>query len=321
MPKPDKTTKFQPVDLNRVKRYPYVRRANKTEIGAFGKPLKKIRGVKFFESLPKFLKAADLQEFIDRVVQARRVDLPFHLLLGAHTIKVGLSPIIIDLMKQGIVTGLSFNGAGIIHDLELAFWGGTSEDVQRGLADGSFGMVQETGELFAQVCTLADRRHIGLGEATGLLINSRKAPNRSVSVFSVAQRLGLPVTVHIGVGSDIVAQHPSFDAAKAGAASHLDFRLLCAVCAAVDRGGVVANIGSAVILPEVFLKALTVARNMKRGKSRLTTANFDMIMHYRPSENVVNRPTFKVGKGFNFVGHHEIMIPLLAWGLKLKFTS
>jgi hypothetical protein len=318
---PRKTVRLQPVDLSRVKRYPYVQRSNKTEIRAFGRPLKKIKGVDFFESLPKFLKAGDLNEFIARVVTARRRNHPFHLLLGAHSIKVGLSPIFIDLMKQGIASGLSFNGAGVIHELELAFFGGTSEDVQAGLADGSFGMVKETAELFAQVCNLADQKQIGLGEATGLMINGRKARYREVSMFAAAQQLGLPVTVHIGVGSDIVAQHPDYNAARAAAASHLDFRLLCAVCALIDRGGAVANIGSAVILPEVFLKALTVARNLHGGKSRLTTANFDMIMHYRPTENVVNRPTFKGGKGFNFVGHHEIMIPLLAWGLKAKLAS
>lgn len=318
---PRKSVRPRPVDLSRVRRYPYVQRANKTVVRALGRPLKKNKAVDFFESLPKFLKAVDLNEFIACVVTARRRNKPFHLLLGAHTIKVGLSPIFIDLMRQGIVSGLSFNCAGVIHDLELAFFGGTSEDVRSGLADGSFGMVKETAELFARVCNLADQKQIGLGEATGLLINSSKARYRDVSMFAVAHQHGLPATVHIGVGSDIVAQHPDYNAAQAAAASHVDFRLLCAICGSIDRGGVVANIGSAVILPEVFLKALTVARNLNRGRSRLTTANFDMIMHYRPTENVVNRPTFNAGKGFNFVGHHEIMIPLLAWGLKAKFAS
>lgn len=318
---PGKASKPAPVDLSRVKRIPYAKRANRTVVTAFGRPLKRIRGVDYFESLPKFLKAADLNEFIALAVKARRRGLPFHFLLGAHTIKVGLSPIIIDLMQRNIITGLSFNGAGIIHDLELAFFGGTSEDVQAGLMDGSFGMVRETTELFTQVCELAAHIQIGLGEATGLLINTKKARHRKTSVFAVAQQLGLPVTVHIGVGTDIVAQHPEYNAAQVATASHLDFRILCSICSLIDRGGVVANIGSAVILPEVFLKALTVARNVNKGKSRLTTANFDMITHYRPTENVVNRPTFQVGKGFNFVGHHEIMIPLLAWGLKLKIKS
>ncbi len=316
-----KLPKPQPIDLNRVERYSYAQRMNKTDVRALGRPMKKLRGVDFFESLPAFLKAADLKEFIALVVKARKRGFPFHLLMGAHFIKVGLSPVIIDLMKRGIVTGLSFHGAAVIHDLELAFFGGTSEDVQAGLADGSFGMVRETAELFAGVCELAERNQVGLGEATGRFINESKAKHRKLSVFGMAYRFGLPVTVHIGVGTDIVCQHPEYNAAQVAAASHLDFRILCSLCESIDRGGVVANIGSAVILPEVFLKALTVARNIRRGRSRLVTANFDMITHYRPTENVVRRPTFQAGKGFNFVGHHEIMVPLLAWGLKLKFRS
>lgn len=313
---PSDDQKHSPADLSQVTRYEYARRDNKTAIQAFGRPMDTVDGADFFESLPRFLKASELKEFIALATAARSDDRPFHCLLGAHTIKVGLSPIIIDLMKRDIVTGLSFNSAGVIHDLELAFFGGTSEDVQKGLTDGSFGMVRETGDLFAEVTTLAAREQIGLGEATGRLINHRKAPNRELSVFAVAESLGRPVTVHVGIGTDIVAQHPNYDAAAAGAASHLDFRILCSICAEIDRGGVVANVGSAVILPEVFLKALTVARNLRGGAGSLTTANFDMIVHYRPTENVVNRPTFQVGRGFNFVGHHEIMIPLLAWGLR-----
>lgn len=311
--------KNQPrADLSRVRRYSIRKRDNRTEIAGFGKPLKK--GAKvgdYLKSLPKFLKGPDLNEFIDCVCRARKRERPFHCLLGAHTIKVGLSPIIIDLMKQGIVTGLSFNGAGLIHDLELAFFGGTSEDVQRGLADGSFGMVEETGDLFAAASQLAAAENLGLGEAGGRFIEKEKAVNRNLSVFATAYRLGLPATVHVGIGTDIVSQHPNFNAAQVGEASHVDFRILTSVCSQLDRGGVLANIGSAVILPEVFLKALTVARNLDRkGAGGLVTANFDMIEHYRPRVNVVTRPTFMTGKGFNFVGHHEIMIPLLAWGLK-----
>jgi hypothetical protein len=315
---PPKKKPLRPVDLAKVKRYPYVRRANKTSVKDFGRPLKKVANIDFFESLPNFLKAADLKTFIDITAKARRANKPFHLLMGAHTIKVGLSPIIIDLMQREIVTGISYNSAGVIHDLELAFFGGTSEDVQKGLDDGSFGMVRETAELYAGVVSLAASEGIGLGEATGKFINSQKAPNRKLSVFGVCQALDLPATVHAGIGTDIVTQHPEFDAAAVGAASHLDFRLLSSVCTRIDRGGVVANVGSAVILPEVFLKALTVARNLNPGKSRLTTANFDMIVHYRPTENVVSRPTHLSGRGFTFVGHHEIMIPLLAWGLRAR---
>lgn len=311
--------RYQPADLRKVRRYPISHRANKTDIRGFGKPVDgSASAATFLKALPDFLKATELNEFIAAVRLARRQGTPFHLLLGAHTIKVGLSPIFINLMQESLVTGFSFNGAGLIHDLELAFFGGTSEDVQVGLCDGSFGMAQETGELYAEVARLAAAEQIGLGEAAGRVINGRKARHRRLSVFGVAQALGLPATVHVGIGTDIVAQHPNFEAAAVGAASHLDFRLLCSVCAAIDRGGVVANIGSAVILPEVFLKALTVARNLHGGAGRLTTANFDMIEQYRPRVNVVTRPTFKAGKGFNFVGHHEIMVPLLAWGLKAR---
>lgn len=318
------TRKKQPrADLSQVTRYPIKRRANRTGIKAFGKPLNRTTGAKqFFDSLPEFLKAVDINTFMTGVVKARGRGKPFHWLLGAHNLKVGLSPIIIDLMKRDIVTGLSFNGAGVVHDLELAFFGGTSEDVQKGLSDGSFGMVRETGELFAAVCELAADEDVGLGEACGRFICSQKAPHQKQSVFGAAYKLGLPVTVHIGIGTDIVSQHPNFDAAAAGQASHIDFRILARICADLDRGGVAANIGSAVILPEVFLKALTVARNLSKGsgKSHLMTANFDMIEHYRPTVNVINRPTFKAGKGYSFVGHHEIMIPLLAWGLKERFA-
>jgi hypothetical protein len=312
----------KPIDLNKGHQYPIRERANKTSIRSFGKPITPKAGAKeFFASLPEFLKASDLNQFIDAVVKARQADRPFHLLLGAHTIKVGLSPLFIDLMKRSIVTGLSFNGAGLVHDLELAFFGGTSEDVQVGLQDGSFGMARETGELYADVSKLAEKEQIGLGHACGLFINRAKAKNRTLSVFAVAERLGLPVTVHIGIGTDIVNQHPNYDAARTAAASYVDFRILATICGQIDRGGVAANIGSAVMLPEVFLKALTVSRNINPGKSRLTTANFDMFEHYRPMVNVVSRPTFKVGKGYSFVGHHEILVPLLAWGLKAKFSS
>ncbi|RME30354.1 MAG: hypothetical protein D6800_01940 [Candidatus Zixiibacteriota bacterium] len=314
---PGKKTPPQPCDLTRVSRYSIKKRKNKTEVKAFARPLEPDAAAHdFFNALPRFLKASDLREFITRVIAARRRGLPFHLLLGAHTIKVGLAPLFIDLMERELVTGLSFNGAGLIHDLELAFFGGTSEDVLSGLRDGSFGMVRETSELHAAVVALARREELGLGEAGGRFINEQKARHRRLSVFATAQRLGLPVTVHVGIGTDIVCQHPEYEGAAVGAASHRDFRILASICTRLDRGGVVANIGSTVILPEVFLKALTVARNIKRGKSRLTTANFDMYDHYRPRVNIVTRPTFQAGKGFSFIGHHELMIPLLAWGLK-----
>ncbi|MEW6411513.1 MAG: hypothetical protein AB1483_03465 [Candidatus Zixiibacteriota bacterium] len=296
-------------------------RKNRTTVNSFGRPLKGLSGSDFLQSLPRMLKAADFNEFIDLVIKARKKGRPFHLLLGAHTIKVGLSPVIIDLMKRRLVTGLSFNGAGLIHDLELAFFGGTSEDVQAGLQDGSFGMVKETGEMIASIGDIASDENLGLGQAGGQFISTRKAKYARYSLFASAYKLGLPVTVHMGIGTDIISQQPTFNAAHLGEASHVDFRVLANICTEINKGGVVANIGSAVILPEVFLKALTVARNISKGKNQLTTANFDMIMHYRPKVNIVDRPTHKAGTGFNFVGHHEIMIPLLAWGLKRKYKS
>lgn len=316
-----KKTSLVPVDLNQVKRLASSSRRTITSIKALGKPIPARGASDFFDALPKFLKANDLIKLIGLTHKARSKDLPFHLMLGAHTIKVGLSPLLIDLMRKKIVTGLSFNSAGLIHDLELAFYGSTSEDVAAGLDDGSFGMVIETAQLFAGVCDLAQNKKIGLGQAAGIFINRKKAKHRSLSLFAMAEKMGLPATIHIGIGTDTIAQHPEFDAAAAAEASHYDFRLLAAICQQLDRGGVVVNIGSAVILPEVFLKALTVARNLKQVKCRLTTANFDMIMHYRPMTNVVNRPTMSGGQGFNFVGHHEIMIPLLAWGLTEKFSG
>lgn len=313
-----KINKIKPVDLADVKRYPIKKRPTKTHIKAFAKPLNTRNAGSFLDSLPDFLKASDFKKFIDLSVKAIKKNKPFHLFLGAHTIKVGLSPIFIDLMKKQIVTGISFNCAGLIHDLELAFWGGTSEDVQAGLDDGSFGMVKETAVKFGEILKYAAENKIGLGEAGGYYINKQKAPYRHLSIFAAAQKNNLPATVHVGIGTDTIAQHPEFDAAAIGEASYLDFKILCSICRQINKGGVAVNVGSAVILPEVFLKALTVARNLDSGPNKLTTANFDMIQHYRPTLNIVNRPTKNAGVGFNFVGHHEIMIPLLAWGLKSK---
>jgi len=308
--------KSEPVDLSGVKRYRHADRESIASTGLFGRPVEDLAGEDFFDSLPQYLKATDLRDFIKAVVAARSANRPFHVMAGAHTIKVGTSPILIDLMERNLITGISLNSAGLIHDLEVAFFGATSEDVQAGLSDGSFGMVEDTAQMFAAVCDLAFDRKIGLGEAAGLFIEEKAAPHSRFSLFCNARRSGIPATIHIGIGTDIVAQHPEFDGARAGAGSHHDFKLLCTLCGEIDQGGTVANIGSAVILPEVFLKALTVARNLGSYESRLTTANFDMITHYRPTQNVVSRPTQGCGKGYNFAGHHEIMIPLLAWGLR-----
>jgi hypothetical protein len=314
-------SRFKQINFGRIKTIPVKQRNDKFSIAQMAKPVRAADAALFFDSLPGCLKAADLIEFILSVVQARKENRPFHLLMGAHVVKVGLSPVIIDLMATRAVTGISMNSAGLIHDLELAFNGSTSEDVLSGLEDGSFGMAAESGRVFAGIVALADRKSIGLGEAAGVFINSRRATFREISLFAAADRMNIPATVHIAIGTDIVHQHKSFKAAPAAEASYRDFKILANILADADQGGAVANIGSAVILPEVFLKALSVARNIKKHKRFITTANFDMISHYRPTMNVVSRPTLTGGKGFNFIGHHEIMIPLLAWGLKTYLTE
>ncbi len=314
-------SRFRQVDLSKVKGVSLSQRRSKAEISSFAGVCKSDSAPEFFEALPKFLKAIDLIEFIKRVAAARKHNFPVHLMMGAHVIKVGLAPIIIDLIESGIVTGISMNSAGLIHDLELAFIGKTSEDVAEGLRDGTFGMASWTGEWFAEVTDLADKHSLGLGEAAGRYINSKKARHREYSLFACADRHNIPATVHIVIGTDIVHQQPTFQPGPAAEASYRDFKILADLLIRADKGGVVANFGSAVILPEVFLKALTVARNLKKQKSNLTTANFDMISHYRPMMNVVTRPTESGGRGYNFIGHHEIMIPLLAWGLKSYIPS
>jgi hypothetical protein len=309
-------SRFKQADLEKVRTVSLGRRPSKAHVGSFGKVFDSPEGRRFFEALPQFLKATDLKEFILRAGKARRNNFPFQVLMGAHPIKVGLSPILIDLMEHNIVTGLSLNSAGLIHDLELAFTGKTSEDVAAGLKDGSFGMAEETGRMFAEVVNLAEEKGIGLGEAAGLFINGNKTEFTEFSLFAAGDRLNLPATVHLAIGTDIVSQQKSFNAGSAAEASFRDFKILADILIEADYGGVVANVGSAVVLPEVFLKALTVARNLADRPSDITTANFDMTAHYRPLTNVVKRPTEKGGKGYNFVGHHEIMLPLLAWGLK-----
>ncbi|MEW5923545.1 MAG: hypothetical protein AB1746_06120 [Candidatus Zixiibacteriota bacterium] len=308
--------KFKQADLKKIKTISLKGRRSKAHISSFGHPMDEFGAEKFLESLPRNLKAADLLEFINRVIKARRHDKPVHVLMGAHVIKVGLSPVIIDLMERRIITGISMNSAGLIHDLETAFAGRTSEDVQAGLTDGSFGMAEETGKYFNEVVDLAEKELLGLGEAAGKYINANRAKYAEYSIFAAADRLDLPATVHLVVGTDIVHQQDGFKAGPAAEASYRDFKILASILGNADNGGVAMNIGSAVILPEVFLKALTVSRNLKKGRRNITTANFDMIAHYRPMMNVVNRPTAAGGRGFNFIGHHEIMIPLLSWGLK-----
>ena len=234
--------------------------------------------------------------------------------MGAHVIKVGLNPIVIDLMQRGVITGVAMNGAGIIHDLEVAMAGQTSEDVAASIDDGSFGMARDTADFLNQAIADTDKSASGLGQSIGRAIVDHKLPLMEYSILAAGCRLDIPVTVHVAIGTDIIHMHPQFDAAKAGQASHRDFRLLTSIVGSLE-GGVYLNVGSAVVLPEIFLKALTLARNLGHTLDHFMTVNIDFIRHYRPLTNVIQRPTAKGGTGINLVGHHEILVPLIAAGL------
>jgi hypothetical protein len=268
----------------------------------------------FLDGLPGVLGAADLRVAIDAGVRAHGRGRNLLWGLGAHVIKVGLAPVIVDLLERGLAGGVAMNGAGCVHDLELAMMGHTSEDVAASLDDGSFGMAAETSERLNRAIAAGADDGIGMGAAVGREILEGGYPHKSRSVLASAARLGVPVTVHAAIGTDIHHMHPSADGAALGATSHRDFETLTGLVATLE-GGVYYNVGSAVILPEVFLKALALARNLGHKVRRFTTVDLDFIRHYRPSVNVVERPTRLGGRGVSLVGHHEILMPLLAAGL------
>jgi hypothetical protein len=306
---------FKPIDLSGVQTYPLSGRASKVDVAAFAGPWESGgRLSEFFQCLPRILGADDLRTVIGAVAAAHRQGRTVMMAMGAHVIKVGLNPVVIDLMRRGILSAVAMNGAGIIHDLEVALAGKTSEDVAAALGDGSFGMARETAAHINAALQDADRGSLGLGEAVGRRIADQAMPFAELSILRAGIRYGVPVTVHLAMGTDIVHMHPGFDPAAAGTASHRDFRIFASVAATLEAG-VYLNVGSAVILPEVFLKALTLVRNLGNRVAHLTTVNMDFIRHYRPLTNVVNRPTLEGGRGINLVGHHEIMFPLLAAGI------
>lgn len=312
---------FPEIDLKKIKTISIGARKSKVEIGNLAKLWQPQNFSAFLNSLPKILKASDFNLLLDKIISARKKRKPLVWMLGAHVIKCGLSPVLSDLMNKKFITGLVFNGASPIHDLELGLWGKTSEDVAESLESGKFGMVKETAVEFNSASVLAAKENLGLGQALGKKISSGKSSYKKYSLLANAYRLKIPATVHIAIGTDIVHQHPNFYPALAGEGSFKDFRILCEEVAKIKNGGVVLNVGSAVILPEVFLKALSVARNVYGKTDNFTTANFDMLLQYRPLTNVVTRPVLKKGLGLNFVGHHELMIPLLAAGLKAKLKG
>jgi hypothetical protein len=264
----------------------------------------------FLDGLPDYLAVKDFRAVADAIVRARRRGAPVILGIGAHFIKVGLSPLLLSALRDGLFTAVAMNGAGAIHDAELALAGKTSEDVASRLADGSFGMARETAQFLHAALAAGIPDGLGFGASVGKAVAASRAPFRGKSLLAVAYRLGVPATVHVAVGADVVHMHPEADGAAIGEGSLRDFRTFCALVAAME-GGVYLNVGSAVILPEVFLKAVSVARNLGRPLRRITTANMDFQRHYRPDVNVVGRPVQAGGKGYHLIGPHEILFPLL----------
>lgn len=311
-----------PIELGAIRTYPLASRKSKVSVRDFARPHERGASVKkFFASLPHVLAANDLRRVADAVLVARSRRKAILWGIGGHVIKVGLGPLLIDLIRRGFVSGIAMNGAAMIHDFEIALAGNTSEDVESGLGRGAFGMATETGLYLNEVAVGAQRSGIGMGEAAGkLIVNGRlKAKFPKQSILAAAYRARIPVTVHLAIGADIPHMHPAADGAALGAATHHDFKLFCAMVRRMDPRGVYLNWGSAVILPEVFLKAVSVVRNLGTALDPITTANFDFLQHYRPLQNVVKRPTSSSrgnrSRGFALTGHHEILMPLLAAAL------
>jgi hypothetical protein len=262
------------------------------------------------------LVARDFRAVVDAVASAKSNGRAVVVMLGGHIVKTGLAPLLIDLMNRGVITHLAMNGSAAIHDYEIARFGATSEDVARGLVDGTFGMAEETGREMNEAFINGMKNNWGMGEALARALEKLTLSNADLSVMLSAHRLGIPCTVHAALGAEIIHQHPAASGAAIGDTSHRDFRRLAASLPALHDGGVVLNLGSAVIMPEVFLKALTIARNLNDGKpTGFTTCDLDMQRHYRPRVNVVQRPTQGSGKGYEITGHHEIMVPLLVWSV------
>lgn len=306
-------SRFEEIDLSAVRAYQAQARPSKVRAASEAVPPEPGLSLRqFLDRLPDILKARDLKAVAEAVVQARLKDKPVIVMLGGHVIKCGCAPILADLAARGLVSHFASNGAAAIHDVELARQGQTSEDVASQLDDGSFGMAADTAAMVNGAARRAQARGEGFGEALGALLTEENPPFLARALLGQACRLGLPYTLHVALGTDIAHQHPSADGAAIGEASLRDFRILAASVARLGGGGVVLNLGSAVIMPEVFLKCLAVARNLDPSLKDFVTANFDMLQHYRPCENVVRRPVLKGGRGYAVTGHHEIMIPLLA---------
>jgi len=304
---------YKEIDLSAIKTYQAAARTSKVTTHLEGRALEAGLSVAaFLERLPAVLKADDFKAVARAVVAARDLGKPIIVMLGGHVIKTGCAPVLAGLAADGFITHLASNGAAAIHDTELARLGHTSEDVAAQLEDGSFGMAADTARLVNRAAERAAHGREGFGEAVGALLCEENAPHMNRALIARAHRLKIPYTLHVALGTDIVHQHPTASGAAIGEASLRDFRIFAAAVTQLGSGGVALNLGSAVIMPEVFLKALAVARNLGHAVRDFTTANFDMIQHYRPGVNVVRRPVLAGGRGYAITGHHEIMIPLLA---------
>ncbi len=310
------------IDLQKIKTYSIKTRINKVRRNDFASaPRQNIRFIDFYHSLPAILKGQELHRIVEAVVKAKRKKRPVIFMCGAHVIKCGLNPVVIELLKRGIIDCISLNGAGIIHDFEIAYQGKTSEDVDSALNRGRFGMNRQTARFLNRAIEEGASNGLGIGQAVGEAILKHTLPFKNLSIIYQAVKYKVPVTVHIAIGTDVIHQHPNFNAALTGEGSKRDFQLLVKIVSQLRQGGVLLNFGSAVILPEVFIKALNLARNLGVEVSNFTVANFDMIYHYRPAENIVRRPVLLGGRGYYIVGHHEIMLPLLAQAIVERLYS
>lgn len=315
--------KYKMIDLGGVATYPLADRKNKTVMirDKSGEIRKGMTVAELFASMPDQLGAQALHGVIDAIVAAREKGKPVIMAMGAHVIKCGLQPVLKSLVETGAITAFALNGAGAIHDYEISLIGETSEDVGTVLHAGLFGMAEETGRDINRALKEGVEAGLGFGKSVGRFINAHANPHRHWSLLSLCDEWGVPVTVHVAVGTDIIHQHPSADGAITGEASFRDFRLITSIVAELGNGGVYLNIGSAVLLPEVFLKALSIAQNMGYHVDNFTTVNMDMTQHYRPLQNVVKRPTAGKSMGYTITGHHEIMLPLLAAGIMDRIGS
>jgi hypothetical protein len=305
---------LRPLKLDDVKTYPLASRPSKVSLGDFASPIQPDSSLKdFLAGLPNILAVQSLREIAARMRRARELQKPIIWGIGGHVIKTGLAPLVIDLMKRGFVTAIAANGSVLVHDAEIAMVGSTSEDVDATLGEGAFGGADETGKLLNRAALEGAKENIGLGEATGRALLALNPKHAGYSLLCTTYQARVPFTVHLTIGGDIGHFHPQADGAALGATTHTDFRLLSELVRRMDSGGVYLNIGSAVTLPEVFLKAVTLVRNLGNQLTGITTANFDFIQSYRPLTNVVRRPTANgAGRGYSITGHHELTLPLLA---------